>query len=91
MIYPFRKIVFDCKNATLRSIKKAEGRISFMDQVKLSYHLFYCEPCRRFVRQWQLLDRKRMDKGAAPVSNSSFLLSDQAKERIQGEINRSAS
>jgi len=91
MIYPFRKIVFDCKNATLRSIKKAEGRISFIESIKLSYHLFYCEPCRRFIRQWQLLDKKGASQRTPHSSSPPFLLPDQVKERIQQEIDKSVS
>lgn len=82
-IYPFRKIVFDCKQATLLSIKKAEGKISFIERVKLSYHLLYCDPCRRFIRQWSELDQK------SPASIEPMLtLPDASKDRIHLEIKK---
>jgi hypothetical protein len=83
MTYPFRKTVFDCKQATLLSIKRDQGNITLFERVKLSYHLLYCSPCRRFISQSQQLDRagKELDKNLS--AHPPFLLPESAKERIQ--------
>lgn len=57
MAYLFRKTVFDCRQATLLSIKREEGRITLVELLKLRYHLLFCDPCKRFIGQWQLLDK----------------------------------
>lgn len=86
-IYPFRRIVFDCKQATLLSIKKAEGKISLFERLKLSYHLLYCDPCRQFIKQWNRLDQIQRSTGPAPME-TAFTLSVASKDRMQQEIKK---
>lgn len=83
MIYLFRKTVFNCKQATLLSIKREEGRITGVERMKLWYHLLYCDPCRRFIDQWDLLN-KEIKKSK---KNALFTMSEQSKEDIQRRIN----
>jgi len=86
-MYLFRKTVFDCKQATLLSIRKDEGRITLFERVKLSYHLMYCDPCRRFIKQWDLLNAKA--KNDTPFAKEPrFSLSPASREKIQSEIAR---
>ena len=84
MIYPFRKVVFNCKEATLLSIKKEEGKIDVIERLKLWYHLLYCDPCRRFIAQWKKLAGKA--GGSKSVTNT---LSASVSEKIQREIDAS--
>jgi predicted anti-sigma-YlaC factor YlaD len=86
-VYLFRRTVFDCKQATLLSIKKAEGKITFLERVKLSYHLLYCDPCRQFIKQWNQLDRLQRNVDAESVQ-PTFSLPEVSRGRIQGEIDR---
>ena len=82
MIYPFRSIVYNCKQATLLSIKKAEGKISSLEAVKLQYHLMFCDPCRRFIQQWEMLDGSKKQLVDFPL----FKLSEEARSRIQRHL-----
>lgn len=82
MIYLFRKIVFDCKEATRLSIKKEEGKITFVEQLKLRYHLLYCDPCRRFIRQWNLLQPIGKNVTSFNEGQPLMRLSDEAREKI---------
>jgi hypothetical protein len=77
MMVPFRKTMFNCKQATLLSIKKEEGKITPVERLKLWYHLLYCDPCRRFIYQWSVLTKKKF---------TLISMSDQAKKRIQQKI-----
>jgi hypothetical protein len=86
MIYLFKKTIFDCKQATLLSIKRDQGAISLFERVKLSYHLLYCDPCRQFVKQSQLLDRAGRQLNHLMSSRPPFSLSETAKSRIQKNI-----
>jgi hypothetical protein len=85
-IYLFKKIVFNCKQATLLSLKKEEGKISIIEKLKLSYHLLYCSSCKRFVKQSSTINQ--IGKG---IDNSIFThpphkLSEKVKEDIQQQI-----
>jgi hypothetical protein len=88
-VYLFKKTVFNCKQATLLSLKKEEGKISISERVKLFYHLLYCSYCRRFVKQSSIINH--IGKG---VVNSIFThpphtLSATIKEDIQQQIDNS--
>jgi hypothetical protein len=83
MIYPFKKTIFDCKQATLLSIKRDQGAISLFERVKLQYHLLYCDPCRRFINQSQQLDATGKDLTNQMSSHPPFQLPEIAKERIK--------
>lgn len=85
-IYLFKKTVFNCKQATLLSLKKEEGKISIIERVKLFYDLLYCSYCRRFVKQSSIINH--ITKG---IVNLIFIhpphsLSAKAKEDIPQQI-----
>ena len=89
-VYLFKKTVFDCKQATLLSLKKEEGKASILERVKLFYHLLYCIYCRRFIKQSAIINH--IGKG---VVNSIFThpphtLSATIKEDIQQQIDNSS-
>lgn len=82
MIYPFRSILYNCKQATLLSIKKEEGKISLLESAKLRYHLLMCDPCRRFIQQWEVLKSKKNVE-------AKFTLTDESRKRIAEKIQSS--
>ena len=86
MVYLFKKIVFDCKQATLLSLKRNEGTITFVERLKLSYHLLYCSPCRKFMEQSAEIDQigRKVDQGLS--LRPPFSLSERAKGGIQQQI-----
>ncbi|NBC24808.1 MAG: hypothetical protein GVX78_04245 [Bacteroidetes bacterium] len=45
--------MINCKQATQRIEKEAEGKLSFMSRLELHLHLLMCKPCVRFKKQWQ--------------------------------------
>lgn len=83
MIRPFSKTVFDCKQATLLSIKREEGRITLFERAKLTYHLLYCGPCRRFIEQWDGLKRKSAGLLAA---KPPFSIPSEGRDRMQKQM-----
>lgn len=85
-LYPFKKNVFNCKQATLLSIKKEEGKLSFTGKVKLQYHLFYCKYCRRFIKQSAVINKAGSDTAESLFTNPPHLLSPETKENIQHQI-----
>lgn len=85
MIYPFRKTIFNCRQATYLSVKREEGTVTLLERVKLGYHLLYCEPCRRFIQQWELLKQTSNSKTFF-AWQPPYSLSDQAKEKIRRQL-----
>jgi hypothetical protein len=86
MIYPFKKTVFNCKQATLLSLKKDEGKISFPERIKLLYHLLYCGICRRFIRQSHLLNTLTKGQEETLLEEPPYTLSPESRENIQRQI-----
>ena len=88
MIYLFKKTVYNCKQATLLSLKRDQGAITLFERVKLSYHLLYCDPCCRFIKQSQRLDQAGRELNQLMSSRPPFSLSEAAKDRMQKIIER---
>ena len=88
-VYLLKKTVFNCKQATLLSIKKEEGKISMFEKVKLFYHLLYCSYCRRFAKQSSIINH--IGKGIVDsiFTQPPHTLSDKVKEGIQQQIDSS--
>lgn len=82
MIYPFKKILFDCRQATLLSLKKDAGRISLIERLKLSYHLLGCDPCRRFIEQSHAIDQAGDKFEDFLRSNPPFRLPDNVRDNF---------
>ncbi|MBN8577872.1 MAG: hypothetical protein J0L66_13085 [Cytophagales bacterium] len=57
MSYPFKKIIFDCKKATLIVVKLEVGQASFAERMQLWYHQQFCNPCRQFQKQSAHINR----------------------------------
>ncbi len=83
-MYLFKKVVFNCKRATLLSLKKDQGKITFLERAELSYHLIYCDPCRRFITQSHQID----NAGAALMLKPPFSLPENIRSLIQQEIDK---
>jgi hypothetical protein len=81
------KITPNCKEATLYAQKAEEEKITFSERVKLLFHLLYCAPCRKFVKQSKLLSQAIYNYTHHLSNNSSNSLSSNAKERMQEKIN----
>ncbi|NOT94078.1 hypothetical protein [Ferruginibacter sp.] len=85
-LYLFKKNVFNCKHATLLSLKNEEGKISFIEKIKLHYHLLYCKYCKRFIKQSAVINKAGNDTAESLFTNPSHLLSAKTKENIQRRI-----
>jgi hypothetical protein len=81
-MYLFKKIVFDCHQATFLSIKKDAGTITLIERLKLSYHLLYCDPCRQFIKQSHAIDRSGKTFHDMLASNPPFRLPDHVRDDL---------
>ena len=85
-VYPFKKTVFNCKQATLLSLKKEAGKISIFERVKLFYHLLYCSPCKRFVKQSSVINQIGIEVISSIFTHPPHTLSATIKDNIQQQI-----
>jgi hypothetical protein len=82
-LYPFKKTVFNCKQATLLSLKKEEGKITFWESIKLWYHLLYCKYCKRFTKQSAIINKLGETVTESLFTNPPHTLSAKSKADIQ--------
>lgn len=73
-------LMVNCKQATFLMAKKEEGKLSFMDRMKLSVHTSMCSICQLFEKQISKIAEESKHIHAADS------LSPVAKERIQKRI-----
>jgi predicted anti-sigma-YlaC factor YlaD len=84
----FRKTAYDCRQATLLSIKREEGKIGFRESLKLYYHLLRCDPCRRLIEQSALLNKVLSEGNGMVNDQPTHALSDVARERMRRALNQ---
>jgi hypothetical protein len=85
-IYLFKKTVLNCKQATLLSLKKEEGKISFGENIKLIYHLLYCKYCKRFIKQSSIINHLGETINESLFSHPTNILPAESKENIQRQV-----
>ncbi|WP_304131332.1 hypothetical protein [Ignavibacterium album] len=51
-----KKLLINCKEATMLSVQKAEINLSFTDRMRLFIHLLICQYCRLFDKQIKMID-----------------------------------
>ena len=85
-VYPFKKTVFNCKQATLLSLKKEEGKITFRESVLLWYHLLYCKFCKRFTKQSAIINKLGETVAETLFTNPPHTLSGKSKAAIQRKL-----
>ena len=84
--YLFRKIVFNCKQATFLITKKSERRLSIPENLKLFYHLLFCEPCKDFSKQSHIIDDAMHHCQEELSQHPPHILPEDSKKKIQEMI-----
>jgi hypothetical protein len=88
-VYFFKKTVYNCKEATLLSLKKEVGEISLIERARLNYHLWYCSYCRRFAHQSSIINKIGKEVVNSIFTHPPHTLSSDIKEDIQQQIDNS--
>lgn len=78
-------LMVNCRDATMLTAKKEEGKLSFTENIKLSMHLSMCSFCRRFEKQSRTIASESM------VVSAENELSESAKRRIQDVLDEYSS
>lgn len=85
-IYFFKKTVYNCKQATMLALKKEEKRISVFERILLACHLLYCDPCKRFIKQSEIINEagKKMDNDF--FKNPPYILEEEKIQKIREQL-----
>lgn len=75
----------NCKKATYYFSTALERRLSFREVILLRLHLLICASCRRFRRQWKMLQKSLMSSERLPQLKG---LSENQKMQLEEIIKR---
>ena len=87
-IYLLKKVVFNCKKATLLALKKNDGAASLWEELQLYYHQLYCDACRRFIKQSGEIDTLLANVTGQERENPTYHLPDTIKNDLQAQIDQ---
>ena len=51
-------LIISCKEATFLTAKNEEGKLSFLQRIKLTFHTSMCTYCKRFEKQSSEIGKK---------------------------------
>ena len=88
---PLKKIMYNCRQATLLIEKKLAGRLSLRERLELHIHLTGCSFCRLYNKQSSLINN--MVQQLLDSSNREDVTLDddfkkELQERIEEELNK---
>ena len=84
---PLKKIIYNCKQATLLIEKKSLGRLSLREMIELRIHLYGCSFCRLYSKQSAVIN----DMVQELFKNSmkrEIRLDDKFKKQLQSRIEK---
>ncbi len=82
-----KNIVHNCKEATLLSLKKEDGKISLGERARLIIHLSFCDACRQFIKQSGIINKAMKQLHDKLYKHPPHILSAEAKEKMQQQLN----
>jgi hypothetical protein len=86
-----KKIIYNCKQATLLIEKKSVSRLSFREVIELRIHLFGCGFCRLYKKQSRVINQMVQELFRSSM-HTEFKLDDDFKKelrnRIEEELNK---
>lgn len=85
-IYLFKKTVYNCKQATMLALKKEENKISLFERTKLAYHLHYCDPCKKFIKQSAIINEAGKEINDAFFNNPPYVLEEEKIQKIKEQL-----
>lgn len=86
-----KKVIYNCKQATLLIEKKLIGKLSLRERVELQIHLYGCSFCRLYNKQSRMINEMvqelfRSSMKAAAKLDDGF--KKELQERIEKELNK---
>lgn len=76
--------MISCKEATLLSLKKEEGKLSIIERLKLRMHLNMCKVCEFFSLQTKFITKHAIE--GADHTHSHLHMSDPEKNELKNKF-----
>jgi hypothetical protein len=86
-----KKIIYNCKQATLLIEKRAIQRLSFREFIELRIHLYGCSFCRLYKKQSRVINEMVQELFHGSMKAGMRLNDDfkkELQERIEEELNK---
>jgi hypothetical protein len=86
-----KRIIYNCKQATLLIEKKELGKLSFREAIELRIHLHGCSFCRLYKKQSHVINKMVQELFKSSMQDSVKLddtFKQNLRERIEEELNK---
>jgi len=81
-----KNIIYNCKAATLMSLKKEDGVITAKERFGLFIHLLFCDACKQFVKQSAIINQLMHQFANSLSAHPPHKLSAESKEKLQQQL-----
>lgn len=81
-----KKVIYNCKQATLLIEKKQLTQLSFRETIELRIHLTGCGMCRLYSKQSQVINTMVQQLFQASAQAGNISLDDDFKKELQDRI-----
>ncbi|MBB6108494.1 hypothetical protein [Mucilaginibacter lappiensis] len=90
---PLKKVIYNCKQATLLIEKRQIRKLSFRESIELRIHLAGCSMCKLYNKQSQIINQMVLQLFHDTELQVSTLSLDEnfkkeLQDRIEGELNK---
>jgi hypothetical protein len=88
---PLKKIIYNCRQATMLIEKKAMGKLSFREVIELRIHLYGCGFCRLYDKQSAVINdmvQELFKSSMKPEIRLDDNFKRQLQNRIEAELNK---
>lgn len=82
----FKKILNNCHEVSILSIKGEKERLSFKNKFELAIHLAFCNCCKNFIQQSEKIDTAIKFWANNNLNQNDTKLSTEFKEKLKIEI-----
>jgi len=82
---PLKKIIYNCRQATLLIEKKSMGKLSFREVIELRIHLYGCSFCRLYDKQSAMINDMVQELFKSSMKRD-IRLDDEFKRQLQHRI-----
>ncbi len=82
----FKRILNNCVEASLLSLKNEEEKITFKQKMEMKFHILFCKCCKNFTKQSPMIDESMKAYFKDIENNPPVKASDDFKARMKEQF-----
>jgi hypothetical protein len=82
----FKRILNNCVEASLLSLKNKEEKITFKQKFEMKFHIMFCKCCKNFVKQSPMIDESMKAYFENMENQPPVKASEDLKTRIKEQL-----